>query len=94
MEFDSVKETLLGETAKPLLVKTLQSGFPSTGHLRIARIDWTISQVDFICAVSVSVGGAHEETLGQAGLSSPMSDTVTAENLRSFVGLVIHDRQL
>jgi hypothetical protein len=34
-------------------------GFPSTGHRRIARIDWTISQVVFIWAVSVPVGEAH-----------------------------------
>jgi hypothetical protein len=36
--------------------------FPPAGHLRIARIGWTILQVNFVCAVSVPVGGAHEET--------------------------------
>jgi hypothetical protein len=51
-------------------------GCPSAGHLRIARIRWTIPKVNFVCAVSVPVGGAHEETLGRATRPSPIRDKV------------------
>jgi hypothetical protein len=40
----------------------IKEGFPSAGHPRIARIRWTIPQVNSVCAVSVPVGGAHEDT--------------------------------
>ena len=65
MEFGSVSETHFGETDKHIHCESTairETGFPSAGHLRIARIRWTIPQVNFVCAVSVPLGGAHEET--------------------------------
>ena len=42
---------------------------PSAVHLRIARIGWTIPQVNCDCAVSVPVGGANKETFEQTAQS-------------------------
>lgn len=53
----------------PITMK--DTGPPPAGHLRMARANWAIPQVNGYCAVSVPVGGAHEETLEQASRSSP-----------------------
>ena len=62
MEFGSVIETYLGETEKNISIAIRETGCPSAGHLRMARANWAIPRVNVVCAVSVPVGGAHEET--------------------------------
>ena len=52
-------------------IALIQTGYPSVGHLRMARADWAIPQANCVCAVNVPVGGANEETLEQTPPSSP-----------------------
>jgi len=59
-----------------------ETGFPSAGHLRIARIGWTIPQVNFVCTVSVPVGGALEQMLEWSGLSRAQSRCTARHNFR------------
>jgi len=60
-------------------IAIIETGCPSAGHLRKARAAWAIPRVNYVCTVSVPVGGALEETRLNRGLSLRLKRAAQSE---------------